>query len=45
MIETVMMPTHRAPRQRGRFIPPLLVVPLVLYNIGALLLYTDSPLG
>jgi len=45
MTETVMMPTHRAPRQTGRFIPPLLVVPFVLYNIIAFMFYGGSPLG
>tara|TARA_R110002124_G_scaffold284320_1_gene461313 strand:- start:5283 stop:5732 length:450 start_codon:yes stop_codon:yes gene_type:complete len=45
MTETVMMPTHSAPRRRGAFIPPLLVVPFVLYNVAAFLFFAGSPLG
>ena len=45
MTETVVMPTHAAPRQRGPFIPPLLVVPFVLYNIGAFLFFGGMPGG
>lgn len=45
MTETVIMPTHVAPRSRGPFIPPLLVVPFVLYNIAAFLFFGGSPIG
>ena len=45
MTETVIMPTHPAPRTRGPFIPPLLIVPFVLYNIAAFLFFGGSPLG
>lgn len=45
MTETVIMPTHRSPRRNGRFVPPLLVVPFVLYNVVAFLFYAGAPLG
>lgn len=45
MTETVYMPTPHAPRRNGPFIPPLLVVPFVLYNIGAFLFFGGSPSG
>jgi len=45
MTETVMMPTHSVPRRRGRFVPPLLVIPFVLYNVAAFLFFAGSPLG
>jgi len=47
MTETVYVaPTsgHLPPR-RGPFIPPLLIVPFVLYNIVAFLVFGGSPLG
>ncbi|MDB5612411.1 MAG: hypothetical protein JWQ22_64 [Devosia sp.] len=46
MTETVYIPPHgNRVTQRGIFIPPLLVVPFVLYNIAALLFFGGSPLG
>lgn len=45
MTETVYMPTPHAPRRNGPFIPPLLVVPFVLYNIVAFLFFGGSPAG
>ncbi|MGV8853670.1 MAG: hypothetical protein ACOH2L_03415 [Devosia sp.] len=45
MTETVMMPTGRAPRRRGSFVPPLLVIPFGLYNVVAFLFFGSSPLG
>jgi hypothetical protein len=45
MTETVYMPTPHAPRRNGPFIPPLLVVPFVLYNIVAFLFFGGSPTG
>ena len=46
MTETVYMPSHPAPRStRGPFIPPLLVVPFVLYNIVAFLFFGGSRTG
>ncbi len=45
MTETVMMPTHNAPRRNGRFIPPLLSVPFVLYNVVAFLFFAGVPQG
>lgn len=45
MTETVIMPTHTAPRRRGRFFPPLLVVPFILYNLAAFLFYAGTPFG
>jgi hypothetical protein len=45
MTETVYMPTPHAPRRNGTFIPPLLVVPFVIYNIVAFLFFGGSPTG
>lgn len=45
MTETVMMPMHAAPRQRGPFIPPLLVIPFVVFNIAAFLFFGGQPGG
>ncbi|WP_092184190.1 hypothetical protein [Devosia sp. YR412] len=39
------MPTPHATRRNGTFIPPLLVVPFVLYNIVAFLFFGGSPAG
>lgn len=45
MTETVIMPTHPAPRQRGPFIPPLLVFPFIAYNVVAFLFFGGQPGG
>jgi hypothetical protein len=45
MTETVYMPTPHALRRKGPFIPPLLVVPFVLYNVVAFLFFGGSPAG
>ena len=46
MTETVYIPPHgNRVAQRGPFIPPLLVVPFVLYNIAAFVFFGGSPLG
>ena len=46
MTETVYIPPHgNRVSQRGLFIPPLLVVPFVLYNIAAFLFFGGSPQG
>lgn len=45
MTETVFMPTPHAPRRNGAFVPPLLVVPFVLYNVVAFLFFGGSPTG
>lgn len=45
MTETVYMPTPHTTRRKGTFIPPLLVVPFVLYNIVAFLFFGGSPAG
>jgi hypothetical protein len=44
MTETVILPT-RARRSRGPFIPPLLVVPFILYNILAFTIFGGKPDG
>lgn len=41
---TVFVPPERRP-SRGMFIPPLLIVPLVIYNIAALLFMAGNPGG
>jgi len=41
---TVFIPPERRP-SRGMFIPPLLIIPLVIYNIVALLFLGGSPAG
>ena len=45
MTETVIMPTHPAPRSRGPFIPPLLVIPFVLYNIIVFAFFGGNPVN
>lgn len=45
MTETVYMPTPHAQRRSGPFIPPLLILPFVLYNIVAFLFFGGSPAG
>lgn len=45
MTETVIMPTHSAPRRKGPFIPPLLVFPFIVYNIVAFLFFGGQPGG
>jgi hypothetical protein len=41
---TVFIPPERRP-SRGMFIPPLLIIPLVIYNIVALLFMGGNPAG
>lgn len=45
MTETVIMPTQQAPRNRGIFIPPLLVVPFVLYNLVVFVFFRGDPVN
>lgn len=45
MTETVIMPTTTTRRAGGPFIPPLLVLPFVLYNFGAFIFFGGSPVG
>jgi hypothetical protein len=46
MSETVIMPTATGlRRRRGAFIPPLLVIPFVLYNLMAFLMFGGNPAG
>lgn len=45
MTETVVLPTHPAPRRRSNFIVPLLVVPFVLYNIVVFLFFRGDPIN
>ncbi len=46
MTETVFIPPHgnRAPR-RGRFIPPLLILPLLAYNLVVFTLFGGNPVN
>lgn len=43
MPETVIMPTHVAPRSKGMFIPPLLVFPFLAYNVIVFLFFGGNP--
>jgi hypothetical protein len=45
MTETVIMPTHTVQRQRGRFIPPLLILPFVAYNLVVFTLFGANPVN
>lgn len=45
MTETVIMPSHPAPRTRGRFIPPLLVFPFLVYNLVVFTLFGGNPVN
>lgn len=45
MTETVYMPTPHAPRRKGPFIPPLLVIPFIIYNVVAFLFLGGLPAG
>lgn len=43
MTETVILPSRSAPRRSNGFIVPLLVVPLVLYNLVVFLFFGGNP--
>lgn len=45
MTETVIMPTHTVSRRRGPFIPPLLIVPFVLYNLVVFTFFGANPVN
>ncbi|MET0436229.1 MAG: hypothetical protein ABW043_01915 [Devosia sp.] len=45
MTETVVLPTHHAPRRGNTFIVPLLVVPFVLYNIAVFVFFGGNPVN
>lgn len=45
MTETVIMPTHPAPRRKGTFIPPLLIIPFIAYNVIVFVLYGGNPVN
>ena len=45
MTETVMIPTHAASRRRGPFIPPLLIVPFVIYNLLVFTIFGANPVN
>lgn len=45
MTETVIMSTPHARRSRGMFIPPLLVVPFVLYNLVVFVFFGANPVN
>jgi hypothetical protein len=45
MTETIIMPDHRAPRRGGMLIPPLLVLPLVVYNLVVFLFFGGNPIN
>lgn len=41
----IIPPEHRRPGRGGVFIPPLLILPLVIYNVAALLFMGGNPDG
>ena len=43
MTETVIMPTHAVSRRSGPFIPPLLIVPFIAYNVIVFLFFGGNP--
>jgi hypothetical protein len=45
MAETVILPTAARGRRRGPFIPPLLVIPFLLFNILAFTMFGGQPAG
>ena len=45
MTETVIMPSGGRARRSRTFIPPLLLIPFVLYNILAFTLFGGQPAG
>lgn len=45
MTETVILPTEGRRRARGPFIPPLLVIPFLVYNLLAFTIYGGQPAG
>ena len=45
MTETVIVPTHRETRRRGRFIPPLLIFPFLAYNLVVFTLFRGDPVN
>lgn len=45
MTETVVLPTQPAPRRRGGFVVPLLVFPLLAYNLVVFLFFGGNPVN
>ncbi len=45
MTETVVLPTHPAPRRKGTFIPPLLVFPFLAYNLIVFVFFGGNPVN
>tara|TARA_R110002020_G_scaffold14227_2_gene50467 strand:- start:433 stop:882 length:450 start_codon:yes stop_codon:yes gene_type:complete len=45
MTEPVYMPTPHAPRRSSAFIPPLLVIPFVLYNLVVFIFFGANPVN
>jgi hypothetical protein len=45
MSETVILPSQGRRRSRGSFIPPLLIIPFLIFNALAFTLYAGSPDG
>ena len=45
MSETVVLPTHNVPRRKGSFIPPLLVLPFLVYNLVVFLFFGANPVN
>ena len=45
MTETVIMPTHAVQRRRGPFIPPLMILPFVVYNLVVFTLFGANPVN
>lgn len=45
MTETVYIPPHGRVRRNGTFIPPLLIIPFVFYNVAAFVFFGGNPAG
>lgn len=45
MTDTVVLPHHPLPRRRGTFIPPLLVIPFIAYNLIVFLFFGGNPVN
>jgi len=45
MSETIVLPGRPASPRKGRFIPPLLVLPFLLYNLVVFLFFAGNPVN
>jgi hypothetical protein len=45
MTDTVVLPSSPVPRRSSRFIPPLLIVPFLIYNLVVFTLFGGNPVN